>query len=756
MKKMIVAVAILLGSAPLVLSAQTNPLTSLSAVHALGNDQASRHVPAAFEATVTYFRRYEKTLFVQDGDAAIYVNATTSLNLLPGDRILIRGTTEGSFRPIVISSDITFLRHGNPPRPARASYEAMIRSEFDCRYVVVRGTVRAAILTLSSGLPVTQMELRTSGGTVRVTLDSGDPAALKGLLDDEVEVTGVMSGQFDGKTQMIGLLLHSTSFKDVNIIRRAATDAWSLPVTPMDEVLKTSNVDDRSGRVRVEGTLTYYRQSSMAILQDGNRSIRVETPQVDRLRLGDRAEAVGIPVVQNDFLSLKLGQVRNTGPAPPIVAPLLSWGEIGSGKYAFNLVSIEGSLVSQVREQSQDTYTISVGNHLFPASVRHPYVYEWNSHQDPPPMPSIRSGSRVRVTGVVMLESGNPYNGAVAFSLLLRRYGDVVVVAPPPIVNVSNLLALAGLLIAIVFAVIGRSWFLERRVRREMAVAATIERRRSRILEEINRAQPLNDIIRNIVDLLSYKLKGSPCWCRLANGNEVGNPPADLKNPRLPIIQQDIPSHSGAILGTMFAATTSRSGLRSDAPDALFSAAQLAAVAIETRGLYSDLIHRSEFDLLTDIYNRFSLEKQLDRLIGGERREDARFALIYIDLDDFKGVNDQYGHRTGDLYLQEAAQRMNSQLRPGDMLARLGGDEFAALVRMVRTRSDVAEIASRLEHCFDEPFVLAETTIRGTASVGLALYPDDGADRDSLLSTADAAMYVAKNTRRARVETAAD
>jgi diguanylate cyclase (GGDEF)-like protein len=299
----------------------------------------------------------------------------------------------------------------------------------------------------------------------------------------------------------------------------------------------------------------------------------------------------------------------------------------------------------------------------------------------------------------------------------------------------------------VVFGAVARGYSLERRVRREMAVAATAERWRSRILEEINRVRPLPEIITRIVDLVSYKLKGTPCWSRLASGETLGNPPANLNSSTLTICEQEIPSRTGAVLGTMYAGVHANSGIRAAAPDALFSAAQLAALAIETRGLYLDLVHRSEFDQLTDIYNRFSLEKQLDRLIEGERQEDSSFGLIYIDLNDFKLVNDQYGHSAGDQYLQEAARRMNAQLRPGDMLARLGGDEFAAIVPVVRSRADVAEIAARLEHCFEKPFELEECTIRGSTSVGIALYPDDGGDRESLLSAADAAMYVAKNTR---------
>ncbi len=181
-------------------------------------------------------------------------------------------------------------------------------------------------------------------------------------------------------------------------------------------------------------------------------------------------------------------------------------------------------------------------------------------------------------------------------------------------------------------------------------------------------------------------------------------------------------------------------------------AAALSALAIETQHIYSDLRHRSEFDLLTDTHNRFSLDKHLDILMEEARQNAGIFGLIYVDLDDFKHVNDLFGHQVGDLYLQEVSLRMKRQLRSHDLLARLGGDEFAALVPVVRNRAEVEEIAHRMERSFDEPFVIAAYTIQGSASVGIAVYPEDGANKDSLLSTADAAMYVAKPTKR-RIET---
>jgi diguanylate cyclase (GGDEF)-like protein len=91
---------------------------------------------------------------------------------------------------------------------------------------------------------------------------------------------------------------------------------------------------------------------------------------------------------------------------------------------------------------------------------------------------------------------------------------------------------------------------------------------------------------------------------------------------------------------------------------------------------------------------------------------------------------------------------MKRQLRGHDMLARLGGDEFAAVVAIVKNRSIVEEVALRLEKCFDDPFTVEGYTLHGSASVGLAIYPEDGATRDSLISASDAAMYVAKHTKR--------
>jgi len=746
---------LLLGAGALPAPGQhaAHPLRSLREVAAISHEDAARELPAAFEATVTYFRNYEKTLFVQDADDAIYVGATTSLPLVPGDRIFIRGSTRDSFRPIVISSDIVFLRHGTQPVSPAASYEAMIRSDFDCRYVTVQGRVVSANMTLSSGRSVTALELRMDGGYVGVSVDADDPARLRDILDAEVAVTGVASGDFDGKMQQTGLLIHASSFDQVKVLARPAVDAWALPLTSMDRVLERSFVVDRSERVRVRGVITYYRPSKMAVLQDGTRSIRVLTPQIAPLRVGDRADAIGIPSVESGFLTLAMGEIRGTGGSEPVIPQPLHWDQLTSGRYAFNLVSMEGTVVTQVREHAQDVYIVSADGNLLSATVRHPFVYEWNVRRDPPPMPPIRPGSRVRITGVAMLDEGNPFNGAMAFGILMRTAQDVQVLAQPPWLDVRHLAQIVGGLSLVVLIVGIWGALLRRKVQRQAAAIARrieaeamLERRRSRILEDINNNCPLEEVLHGIAEFVSLSLNGAPCSLQVANSAPIGNFSGAAQTAHM--ARHEIRSREGRLHGTLLAACDPGCDPPSNLSDVLNTGARLAALAIDTHGLYSDLVHRSEFDLLTDIYNRFSLENHLDVLIDEARLKRASFGLAYIDLDEFKQINDRHGHRIGDLCLQQVAERMKRQLRPGDVLARIGGDEFAAVASSVRGRTDVEEIAARLERCFDEPFFLDGYPLRVSASVGLSVYPENGATRDTLLGAADAAMYARKYRRR--------
>jgi diguanylate cyclase (GGDEF)-like protein len=378
-------------------------------------------------------------------------------------------------------------------------------------------------------------------------------------------------------------------------------------------------------------------------------------------------------------------------------------------------------------------------------------------------MKEVPVGSRVRVTGICILQDTTLFSGKAPFNILLRTFDDIAVVANPTVLNMGNLIRLVSLLLVVVVTVGVWNWTLQRKVRRQTAAltmrveaeaamerrAAQLEQQRSRILEDINGSAPLAGILEEIAKLVSFGLDGVPCWCEVTDGARLGD---DLPHAEgLRVVCEQIFARGGMVLGGLFAAFEPGSVAVPVETETLTMGTRLATLAMETRALYSDLLHRSEFDLLTDIRNRFSLDKLLDAKIETARRNAGIFGLIYIDLDEFKLVNDLYGHHVGDVYLQEVALRMKRQLRSADRLARLGGDEFAVLVPIVRNRAEVQEIAQRLEHCFNEPFAMGGFTVRGSASVGIALYPEDGATRDKLLNAADAAMYVAKNAKQKSV-----
>jgi diguanylate cyclase (GGDEF)-like protein len=749
MKRLLPTFAILFACASAAWAAPPAPLTSLRDIRSLTNEQASQHLPVAFEATVTHFRNPPpRQLYVQDGDVAIYVYLTKEARLVPGDRVLVRGTTEPSFRPIVVSNDVTVLRHGGQLKPEFASYSGLVHLQYLCRLVMIHALVRSADLRFTGNVRSTYLHMLADEGAIDASVESDDPGPLKDLLDAEVEITGVASATYDNKMQRTGIMLHANTMADVKVLKRAGASPWALPVTPMDTILTDYRVRDLTTRVRVHGTITYYQPGAAVVLQDGARSMWIETQTNHPLQIGDLADATGFPDVHGGFLSLVRGEFLDSGKYAPIAPQPANWDSLAASDnvifgHIYDLVSIEGRVVTEARQAERDEYVLNSNGRLFTAIYYHSNKVTLIPL---PPMKQIPIGSTVRVSGICGQLSSNPFNGTVPFDILLRTFDDIEVVVRPSLLNVRNLMILVGLLLALVIAVSVRGWAIERKVRRQTAKLATLERRRGSILEDINGSRPLAEILEEITELVSFQLNDAPCWCVITDGARLGSCPPEAA--KLRIVKKEIPARSGPPLGVFSAAFDLLSKPSATETEALSRAAGLATLAIETRRLYSDLLHRSEFDLLTDIHNRFSLEKLLDAKIDQARLDATIFGLIYIDLDNFKQVNDSYGHQAGDQYLQQAALRLKRQLRPHDKLARLGGDEFAALVSLVRSRAEVEEIAQRLEHCFKEPFALEGLELIGSASMGIALYPQDGATKDDLLNVADAAMYVAKNARR--------
>jgi len=170
----------------------------------------------------------------------------------------------------------------------------------------------------------------------------------------------------------------------------------------------------------------------------------------------------------------------------------------------------------------------------------------------------------------------------------------------------------------------------------------------------------------------------------------------------------------------------------------------------ERRAAEQEVAYLAYHDPLTGLPNRALLEEHLRVSLAQARREGRQVALLYMDIDDFKLVNDSLGHAAGDLVLREAAKRVALTTRAGDLLARQGGDEFLILLTdLGEDAADVAAMASeRVASALSVPFSVAESEFQLGASVGIALFPADARDADDLLKVADAAMYQAKHQGR--------
>lgn len=178
----------------------------------------------------------------------------------------------------------------------------------------------------------------------------------------------------------------------------------------------------------------------------------------------------------------------------------------------------------------------------------------------------------------------------------------------------------------------------------------------------------------------------------------------------------------------------------------------MARLAIEQNRLYDSLHFQACHDCLTGLPNPALFEERLDRSLHEANALGKRLAVLFVDVDRFKRVNDTFNHRVGDLYLCEIANRMKKILQPIDTLARVGGDEFVIVVNEMKEVSEASKIAGRLLDAIRQPLIVDGHEIEASASIGIAIFPDDDTEAEMLQRAADAAMYCAKDLGRDRAE----
>ncbi|HVK56758.1 MAG TPA: diguanylate cyclase [Burkholderiales bacterium] len=177
------------------------------------------------------------------------------------------------------------------------------------------------------------------------------------------------------------------------------------------------------------------------------------------------------------------------------------------------------------------------------------------------------------------------------------------------------------------------------------------------------------------------------------------------------------------------------------------------ATAIERKRLYTRLQYTSQYDELTDLPNRRLLYDRLKTALARTQRKQGRMSLVYLDLDNFKQVNDAFGHTVGDQLLQEVAKRLKQCVREADTVARIGGDEFVVLLEDIQLPEHASVVAEKIRTDLSYPISIDGCNLHIQPSIGIALCPDHGDSAQQLLKHADEAMYFAKKHSDNRIQT---
>ena len=199
----------------------------------------------------------------------------------------------------------------------------------------------------------------------------------------------------------------------------------------------------------------------------------------------------------------------------------------------------------------------------------------------------------------------------------------------------------------------------------------------------------------------------------------------------------------GSLIWVNHATSVARS--RNGEPIHLITVAENISERKQAEEKLTQLAH---YDVLTSLPNRMLFFDRLKLALAGAKRNDSKAAVMFVDLDRFKHINDTLGHAAGDDLLQQVAERLKESVRASDTVGRLGGDEFAIVLSFLATARDADVPARKIMARFNEPFRLGQAELYVTASVGIAVYPDDSTDQDALVKNADIAMYRAKEEGR--------
>jgi diguanylate cyclase (GGDEF)-like protein len=670
-------------------------LTTAGEAHGLTTEQAGLSYPVHLRGLVTCVDPstppQHSAFFLHDSTGSVYVLFADEFKgkFPAGSLVDVVGLTyPGSGAPMIVQTTIRVIGHA--PLPDNPPTEDLFHLETgaeDGKWVEVEGTIHSVV---ELDRYVT-MQLSMMGGTVGV-LTSRDPGVnYASLIDAKVHIRGNAAPLFNRNDQIIGARLMTPGLASIRVLEAAPDDPFALPTTLIDNLLRWYGISTAHHRVHLRGRVTLQWPGSTLCIQDATRAICAQTVQDTPLAEGDLADVVGFAESENGNTVLMDAIFRGAGHGGAVAGKPVTAQQALLGKGDSELIQIDGQLLDSDLASAGNTLVMSSGDMIFTAIVPRSLVGKEAA--------AWKVGSRLRVTGICSVQLdvqsravGRGIAVAKSFQVLIRSPRDIVVLQRPTWWTTGHTAAVLGFGLMAMLGAIGWITRLRRRVHVQTA-ALEKAREEAAAIDELARAMQEVTAQRKLTARVS------------ANGSE-----------------------QIAQLGIGFNRML----------------AELEKGDLATRTAEAKLQQQALTDELTGLPNRRSLSERLTQCVALAQREQRTLAVLFVDLDGFKAVNDNLGHAAGDLLLIEVARRLKSRIRQSDTLARLGGDEFTILLTVRHTTQEAETVAEDLIEVLGQPLVIEGREVNVGASIGVSLYPRDGSDPETLLQQADSAMYMAK------------
>ena len=698
---------------------------------------------------VTYYDTVAPNLFVEDATGGIWVDLrkSTVTPPTPGQVLDLHGIVGFGFSPYIANPHWTVVGKSVPPKPLPVTFNEAATGAFDSKWVQMDGVVRSFLQQAEGSVLVIDVATPTGAFKVRVP-DYHGPFPME-LVDAKVRFRGVCGAAFNSRNQLVTIHLLMPSLANLEILEPAPKDPFAVPFIPVADVRRYSADLSDEHRVKVLGTVTARFPLQGIYLTDGSGGLYAESQDGSPIQEGDQVEVIGFPAAGSFSPVLKSASIRPTGKhVQPTIAEVDGHAAL-KGTYDAQLIKISGTLSSYRQRLNRREIVIESDDHvMFVAAFARPDGPETN----------VKERSRISLTGICAVkadENGNPSE----FEVVLRSPQDIRVIASPPWLDSQKAADILSGLIFATMAVIVWVFILRRRVRQQ-TVIITEKLKNELALEERYR----NIFERNLTGLYVAAADGRILDCNDACARILGYSGRHELLGNSTRAEQAVQKFHESVSDASFTVGTEQSFVRSDGTEGWVLCSLRAVggeeqdgdqvfegslVDITERKLAEDRIQfLAYFDSLTNLPNRALVHDRLSKNIAAAKRRRDKLAVIHLDIDSFKIINDCLGHSRGDELLQAIAQRLQACARDEDTVARLGGDEFLIALGPIGSHGDAAVVAERVARELRPAFNLNGNSLNVTCSIGISIFPEHGGDAETLIKNADAAMYASKNRGR--------